>query len=87
MNNILKTTIAIALGATWLAGASFTLAADNSGDTSGGDTTKPRMSDDTTLKTDPSTTGSIKCENSSANVNSGCNKPGHLKQEERMQSE
>lgn len=44
-----------------------------------------KMNDTTTgSMTDDATTGSIKCDNSNANVNSGCDKPGHMKQEERM---
>lgn len=88
MTKMLKTTLATAIAAAFMAGASASFAADNSGNKSG-NTMSPthRMNHDDTMKTDPDTTGSIKCDSSNANVNSGCDKPGHLKQEERLESE
>jgi hypothetical protein len=88
MASILKTTLATAFAAACLAGTSVSYAADNSG-TEAGDTTSSmkHMQDSDSTETDPSSTGSIKCDNSNASINSGCDKPGHLKQEERMQSE
>lgn len=87
MTKLLKTTLATAFAASFLAGASVAFADDNSGTNMNSDTSMPRMNDSTKMKTDPSTTGSIKCDNSNANVNSGCDKPGHMKQEERLQEE
>jgi hypothetical protein len=88
MTNLLKKTLATAFSAAFLAGTSVAFASDNNG-TKGKDTTSSmkhtQQSD--SMETDRSTTGSIKCDNSNANINSGCNKPGHLKQEERMESE
>lgn len=81
MKTALTTTFAVAM----LAASSFALAADNGNKSGGDNNSMPRMNDSTNMKTDPSTTGSIKCDNSNANVNSGCDKPGHLKQEERME--
>ena len=88
MTKMLKTTLATACATAFIAGAGVSFAADNGGNNSG-DTTSPmhRMNGDDTMKTDPDTTGSIKCDNSNANFNSGCDKPGHLKQDERMESE
>jgi hypothetical protein len=88
MKDVLKTTLATAFAAACLAGSSVAFATDNSG-TKSGDTTSSmkHMQDSDNTKTDPSSTGSIKCDNSNASVASGCDKPGHLKQEERMQSE
>jgi hypothetical protein len=88
MTKILKTTLATAFATAFIAGAGVSFAGDNGGNNSG-DTMSPtqRMNSDETMKTDPDTTGSIKCDNSNANINSGCDKPGHLKQEERMESE
>jgi hypothetical protein len=88
MTKLLKTTLATVFATACLAGASVAFADDNSG-TKAGDTTSSmkHMQDSDGMKTDPSSTGSIKCDNSNANINSGCDKPGHLKQEERMQSE
>jgi folate-dependent tRNA-U54 methylase TrmFO/GidA len=86
MTNVLKTTLATAFAAACLAGTSVAFAADNNG-TKGKDTSMKHMQQSDSMETDRSTTGSIKCDNSNANINSGCNKPGHLKQEERMESE
>lgn len=85
MTKILKTTLATVFAASCLAGASVAFANDNNGANMKNDTSTMRMKDNTDMKTDPSTTGSIKCDNSNANINSGCDKPGHLKQEERLQ--
>lgn len=82
----MKTVLATCVAA-MLAASSLAFAADD-GTKSGSDqNAMPRMNDSTDMKTDPSTTGSIKCDNSNANVNSGCDKPGHLKQEERLQQD
>jgi hypothetical protein len=88
MTKLLKTTLATAFAAACLAGTSVAFANDNNG-TKTGDTTSSmkHMQDSDSTETDPSSTGSIKCDNSNANINSGCDKPGHLKQEERMQSD
>ena len=80
----MKTALVNTLAAGLVAVSSFAVADDNNGGKNGGDHNSTlRMND--SMKTDPDTTGSIKCDNSNANVNSGCDKPGHLKQEERMQ--
>jgi hypothetical protein len=81
MSKILKTTLATAFAAACLAGASF--AADN-----GGMKSKPgSKNNDSMMQTDPSKTGSIKCDNSNANVNSGCDKPGMMKQEQKQKKQ
>ena len=89
MNKLLKTTLATAFAAACLAGTSIAFAGDYSGSNSGKDTSSaPRMNDnDAIKKTDPTTTGSIKCDNSNANIHSGCDKPGHLKQEQKRQQQ
>lgn len=88
MTKILKTTVATAFAATMLVGASVAYAADNGGTKAGAtNSSMKHMQDSNDTRTDPASTGSIKCDNSNANINSGCDKPGHLKQEERMQSE
>lgn len=84
MSKSLKTILATAFAASCMVGSSVAFAADNSGNKNK-ESSMPRMND--TMKTDPSTTGSIKCDDSNANINSGCDKPGHLKQEEKMQQE
>jgi len=94
MKTILKTTIATVFTAACLAGASMTFAADNGGNNGGmnnggmnsGVNSKPGSKDSDALQTDPNSTGSIKCDNSNANVNSGCNKPGMLQQEQNQRS-
>jgi hypothetical protein len=85
MEKTMKTALATTFAVAMLAASSFAIAADN-GNRSGADNnTVPRMNDSMDMKTDPDSTGSIKCDNSNANVNSGCDKPGHLKQEEHME--
>ena len=70
MKTVIATTFVALLAAT-----SFAYADDSA----------KKMNDTTTgSMTDDATTGSIKCDGSNANVNSGCDKPGHMKQEERM---
>lgn len=94
MKTILKTTIATAFTAACLAGASMTFAADNGNDggmnnggMNSGVNSKPGSKDSDALQTDPNSTGSIKCDNSNANVNSGCDKPGMLKQEQNQRGQ
>jgi hypothetical protein len=88
MTNFLKTTLATAFAAACLTGTSVAFAADNNGTKgSGTPSSMKHMQESDSMKTDRTTTGSIKCDNSNANINSGCDKPGHLKQQERMESE
>jgi hypothetical protein len=87
MTKVLKTTLATAFAAACLAGASMSFAADNGGTNLNKGTSSTRLKDSTYKDMDSTTTGSIKCDNSNANINSGCDKPGHLKQEERMQQD
>ena len=77
MKAVIATTFAAMMAATSLA-----YAADNGtniGADSGGTTTG--------TMTDDATTGSIKCDDSNANINSGCDKPGHLKQQDHMKQD
>ena len=83
----MRTIIATSLAAGLLAASSFAFAADNGTKSGVDNNTMPRLNDSTDIKTDDTTNGSIKCDNSNANVNSGCDKPGHLKQEERLQDD
>ena len=86
MSKVFKTPLATAFAAACLAGTSF--AADNGGMTNSGMNTKPgSKNNDSMMQTDPSKTGSIKCANSNANVNSGCDKPGMMKQEEKQKKQ
>jgi len=88
MKNVLKTTLATAFAAACLAGTTVAFAADNGGIKSNDtNSSMKHMQDSDSTETDSSSTGSIKCDNSNASAASGCDKPGHLKQEERMQSE
>ena len=80
METTMKTVIASAFAAALLAVSSFAYADDAT-------KTKNSGTDTGTTITDDATTGSVKCDNSNANVNSGCDKPGHLKQGEKMQQD
>lgn len=81
MNRILKSTLAATFAMACIAGSGIAFAGDNNSTSMDGDKANtPRMNSD--MKTDPSHTGSIKCDDSNANINSGCDKPGHLKQED-----
>jgi len=80
MRSILKTTLAAAFAAACISGASVAFAADsgNGGNNNGsgqhGMNPGKAMNnnDSDVLPTDPNTTGSIKCNNNSANAQSGC---------------
>lgn len=86
MTNLLKTALATAFAAACLAGSTVAFANDNSGSKDSGANSSMKHMQDSGTETDAGTTGSIKCDNSNANVNSGCDKPGHLKQEERLEN-
>jgi hypothetical protein len=78
MTSILRTTLATALAAACLAGASVTFAADNNNNNgknnpgSGINSTPGRNNNDSDVLPDPMGTGSVKCDNNQANQQSGC---------------
>jgi len=78
MNTILKTSLAAAFATSLLAGTGF--AADNNGGhndgkNNSGISSKPgSKSNDGLLQTDPSVTGSIKCDDSAASIHTNCDK-------------
>jgi hypothetical protein len=82
MRSILKTTLAAAFATACISGATVTFAAgmggnntnnNNNGQHSISPNKAMNNNDSDVLPTDPNTTGSIKCNNNSANAQSGCN--------------
>jgi len=80
MRSILKTTLAAAFATACISGASVAFAMDNGNNGGGNNNGQHSMTpnkamnnnDSDVLPTDPNTTGSIKCQNNSANMQSGC---------------
>lgn len=76
MTKLLRTTLATAFAAACLAGASVAFAADNNGGKNDHNMTDSKSltndKDSDVLATDPSSTGSVTCDNNSANQQSGC---------------
>ena len=74
MRSIIKTTLAAAFATACISGASVAFAADSGGGNNSQHSPDKTMNnnDSDVLPTDPNATGSIKCNNNSANMQSGC---------------